>query len=247
MTNGAPNGGFRESFRGYNKDDVNSYITAAARSRSESDAAFKRTISEQKERIKSLEAALDTQKKEYDKKNAQIPDDLPQRAARLEVEALQREAVIAAQNESLSQKDEEIEMLRAKLAESDDNIRVSSGEEYDKLAEKAELYDKMSERMGSLLIRANEQADGIVADAGNRAGDIIAEAQNRANELEAEAINNSRESCRAVISNAANKLFAMANDVCGQANNDESVKSDSSEADKSGEILTGGEAADSAE
>lgn len=209
MANENPGGGFRESFRGYNKDDVNDYIASAAKQRADSDASQRRAMAELKEKIKALESALENCKKDYGEKMSRFPDGIVERAAKFEAEAAAREAIILAQNETIAKKDEEIERLKLEISKNEDNVSIGDSGEYDKLAEKAELYDKMSERMGNLLIRANEQSDGIISDAAKRADAMICDAKLRSDELLNEAAERCAESCRSVMREAAEKLLEM--------------------------------------
>ncbi len=152
---------FRTALNGFNKQDVNNYIEGMNRE-------FAGRISALQKRITELTNELEEQAA----KNA------PAKAA------AQSEAVIAALNEKLDAAGAENASLREKLAGSE-AMAVELRTKLENLsgaADKLDRYDRMSAKMGDLMISAASDADRIRSDAQNAAEETrrLAEERERA-------------------------------------------------------------------
>jgi cell division septum initiation protein DivIVA len=142
---------FRESFRGYNKDDVNAYIEQI-------NMKFSRKESDLRAQIAELEAsALRTS-------TETVTHDNTTESKLLEEVSSLKTAIdeLSAENES----------LKRRLATAEE----TSGDSHSEEAEKSKLYDSMSAQVGNILIVANSNAERILADAKEEADRIRREA-----------------------------------------------------------------------
>ncbi len=144
---------FRESFRGYNKDDVNAYIEQI-------NLKFSRKESELRAQIADLE------------NTCQMVSSASQPAEAVMVEEDPRDAEIEMLRESNASFQKEIEALKAQLA----SCQTTNDAEEAENAEKSKLYDSMSAQVGNILIVANSNAEKILSDAKAEAERIRAEA-----------------------------------------------------------------------
>ena len=148
---------FRESFRGYNKDDVNLYIEEINNKFARRETELKMQIDALKEESKNL----------YVEKSS-----VCSAADNDEINTLKCE------NNSLKS---EIENLKAEL-EKAKSFRANSAEN----DEKSKLYDSMSSQVGNILIVAQDNADKIVSNAKAESdrirSDAIADAEKSKNE-----------------------------------------------------------------
>ena len=144
---------FRESFRGYNKDDVNSYIE-------QMNIKFSRREAELLELLKNIPQ----------------PETAPEST---------ENGSLSSENESLR---ETVSRLEAELRSAkEDNDKLAS--ELDSLkaeAGDAESDEVTSERLGNILLIANENAEKIVREAKAEASRIISEANLKASSIEYE-------------------------------------------------------------
>ena len=138
---------FRESFRGYNKDDVNAYIEQIH-------ATFSRR-----------EEELRAQVEAYQRQGSRSPADPAP-----EIEMLRRE--METLRTELASCREENKTLKTQKDELQASLRTSG----DASAEKSRLYDSVSAQVGNILIVANSNADKILSDAKGEADRIQSEA-----------------------------------------------------------------------
>ncbi len=144
---------FRESFRGYNKDDVNAYIEQV-------NLKFNRRESELRAQIAELQSVAQPVA-------APTPAVVP--AENGELEALKAE---------LSAAKAENEELKTRLAKATANDSTEN-----ETAEKSKLYDSMSAQVGNILIVANSNAEKILNDAKTEAERIRTEASVEAEQI----------------------------------------------------------------
>ena len=179
---------FKSALGGYNKSDVNAYLTAVSAEIKAKDelyttqrARLEKELEIEKTARKTLSDQLDelgfelfaaqnevssSNQRETELKNAVMG--LSQRVAELE-EALAKKTSEAA--ESIDELDKICEM-----------IGVEADED-----EKAVLYDKLSDRVGEIMQKADSNAEQIMTGAMERADEIVENAQNQANEIVAAA------------------------------------------------------------
>ncbi len=147
---------FRKSMGGYNRDDVNGYIESLSSKYYYAESEYRRKIDDLEKKLKELEekvkkadefssTELKGLKEENEKGNLLIGklndkiDELSTRNNELEQE-----------NASLKSNKEELE-----------SIKESCSEAY----EKSNMYDKVSEQIGSMIVSANAKAEGIISEA----------------------------------------------------------------------------------
>ena len=163
---------FRESFRGYNKDDVNSYIEQI-------NLLFSRKEGELRAYIANLEMSLAT-----DPATAPTPA-MPMGNEGDGPSLDELKAKIASLEEALARVEEEKKTL-ASLQEKTSAEKAESDE-------KSKLYDTMSAQVGNILIVANTNADKILDDAKKEASRLINEAILEAEHIRSEAESEARE------------------------------------------------------
>ncbi len=144
---------FRESFRGYNKDDVNAYIEQV-------NLRFSRKESELRAQIADLQMMIDRQTSQEPMQEAQnpiVPDSSEE---------------IRALKDVIARLEAENDTLRAQAEKTHAEAETSMNES----AEKSRLYDSMSAQVGNILIVANNNAERILEDAKADAERIRADA-----------------------------------------------------------------------
>ena len=161
---------FRESLKGYNKGDVNAFIEQQDRLFAEAEGDYRRRLEAADHKIAELTA-----------QNQELTDRLnvSRESTDLGDKLAQAESRIAEITQQLAQKDAELEaagkrmgMLEQKLGESGGGDGPIDGEH-----EKAQLYDRMSRKIGDMFLSAGESADKIVSDARRNAEQITEEAE----------------------------------------------------------------------
>jgi len=154
---------FRDSFRGYCKEDVNRYLFEMNKNFSLLEDDYRDEIATLKEKIKKLESEA----------SAPSVDNSEAEALKMEIDSLKKENESLAS--SLLQKNQLIEELKKSPVVDDENI------------EKASLYDKMSNEIGNVFISANESAQTIISEANESAVKIKTAAANEAEAMKADA------------------------------------------------------------
>jgi len=177
---------FKEVRKGYDKDDVINYIESINKKFISIEDDYKKTITAQNNEIIKLTSLINTAPPE-----ASI-DELK----RIEEKNTECNNVINALNETIEKLNNEKTELNSELirlkSESTDIVNKED------LKHKADLYDKMSSQIGSMLIFANEkvdeflenaseQADEIIGNANKQAADIVSNANKQATDIVAEA------------------------------------------------------------
>ncbi len=88
---------------------------------------------------------------------------------------------VSAQNDTLRRENaamtQQLDELTRKLFEAESALSA------DEAAKKAELYDQMTSKLGSIMLNANTSAELLIGDAEKKAAAIIAEAERKAGEL----------------------------------------------------------------
>ncbi len=143
---------FRESFRGYNKEDVNSYIE-------QMNIKFSRRESE-------LLAMIQTENSNDDETDALTSS-------------------LSAENEALGKKIEELEEMLSS-AENERTLLSARIAELESKENDVSENAVTGERLGNILLIANENAEKIVQDAKAEASRIISEANLKASSIEYE-------------------------------------------------------------
>ena len=156
---------FRDSFRGYNKEDVNRYLCDMNRNFSQMEEDYKEEIAELKYKLKKIDDTA---------------AEVTKASGENEIELLKTEiSSLKAENDNLikkiAEKEQTIIELNSAVKPEDDNI------------EKASKYDKMSNDIGNVFISANESAKAIVNEANKTAAKIKEEASEEAEKMKQDA------------------------------------------------------------
>lgn len=184
---------FRSSIGGYNKKDVNDYITKADREFSE----YKASAEEEKARleagIKTAGEEAESSKRLLDEVKAEfeaLEDEIASLSMRLE-DAENHSAAIEKELEekksALLDSESELETVKAEKAVSDRmlsdaNARLAEIKENEENDQNA-LTEAISDKLNTLLAAANSEAEEIVTGAMNRSDEIIEDAKRRAEEI----------------------------------------------------------------
>ena len=164
---------FRSAVGGYNKQDVNNYIAKL----SQDFEAERRGLQGQ---LSELSAQLEAQKKLGSESN-----NMSERLAWLEDKLAQAEALVAAQSEQLDARGAELEELRTKLSEREQALALAHerigllSETEDKLRE----YDRMSSKVGEIMLEAASSAERIKAEAKLAADETLRSCAERERQL----------------------------------------------------------------
>lgn len=212
---------FRSAVGGYNKQDVNEYIASLSESFAREKEDYEKKLDDMIELVESLRAKC------AEKPEPEAPvsaEDAPDTTAELE----RANSLISEQTQKLEAKEEEIASLKARLSESEQSAaelreRLAG---FDDCAEKLRDYDRMSQKMGELMLKAASDAEKLREDARAQAESTLRESEERAKEITAreEEMSKELEKRYADAVDAINrKLAELVND--GFARLDESMKS----------------------
>lgn len=201
---------FRESFRGYNKDDVNTYIADQNEKFADMEADYKKEITDLRTEYNHLQS-VDTQLTDHIEKLNEANETIASLENKLAV-AREHEAAMAEELEKYRQQlslteakkqdgaAEMIAHLQNKLAESESIIAALTEANQElkeqnhalnestvlsdkaEISDKAQLYDQISQQIGSLILDAKSNADETVKRAQTTAAEILSRASAEADE-----------------------------------------------------------------
>lgn len=143
---------FRSSMSGFNKKDVNEYI-------SKLNYEYSQVIEGKDAEIAELKKTMDSLRAEFEQKLAQ-----PETEAAAELEKANN--LITAQTEQIEAQAQKLASLEAKLSEATSKL--------DFYGTKINQYDSMTTRMGEIFMEASSDADRIRTDAKAAAEALIA-------------------------------------------------------------------------
>jgi len=189
---------FRSQINGYNKSDVNAFIEEQNIRFSSSEASFRKTIEEKQEQIKALTKKLDELGVDDDSfvmsndEKKKLDESIKTKDAKIKsLEADLRKYKDSKEStnlkEKLEKKEEEIKELKAELKDCNAKLNKKITEQVEEAKtvavsnDNAQMYDKLSKQLGSMLIDAREVADHTIEEAKKEAERIINEAQENAN------------------------------------------------------------------
>ncbi len=199
---------FKNALGGYNKSEVNAYIAAAGAEMKEKEEACKLKV-ERAERDLALEkeahavtssqldelgfelyqakSELDAEKAAHKDASTKLDelafelygvkselDSATLRETELKNAALGLSARIAELENELAQKNDELQKLGELVGVDDDGSE---------LAQKAALYDKLSDRIGEIMLNADSNAELILNGAIERGDELLANAQTEADDI----------------------------------------------------------------
>ena len=167
---------FRRQARGYNKDDVNDFISRENIRFNKLEESYNKTIKEREREIAELNQTIT--ENEADK----------ERIVELEIKISELQQSVDGFNETLGEKDAIIDGLKSALDSTNEKLNVAntliddlknrpavpcsvpepsySYRQYDdSVIEKAEKYDSICDKVDEILAFAKEEADKIIAEA----------------------------------------------------------------------------------
>ena len=162
---------FRGAVGGYNKQDVNEYIASLSENFAKEKAEYEKKLDDLIELAESLRA----------KANENQSDNSPDAAVELD----RANSLIARQNQKLEEKQSQIDSLNTALKERDETIAElkTELERFRDCDEKLREYDRMSQKMGELMLRAASSAEQIKSDAELEAAKTLKNSEERRKEL----------------------------------------------------------------
>ena len=162
---------FRGAVGGYNKQDVNEYIASLSENFAKEKAEYEKKLDDLIELAESLRA----------KANENQSDNSPDAAVELD----RANSLIAGQNQKLEEKQSQIDSLNTALKERDETIAELKTEldRFKVCDEKLREYDRMSQKMGELMLRAASSAEQIKSDAELEAAKTLKNSEERSKEL----------------------------------------------------------------
>lgn len=196
---------FRTAMRGFNKEDVTEYIEKMNFNFKTDLDKMSGSLKKAEDELSQAQSKLDEFSSAYEE-NKSLKEELEK--LRTELDALrtsekelldkisENEELIEAQNDALDQLCKENEALKSVPAP------VCECKTDPEVEEKAKLYDKMSSKIGSVIIDANRNADSMISSAKSE-GNII--------------IENAKKEAEAIISDAKKEAENMYCDAKKQA------------------------------
>ena len=154
---------FKKAFKGYNKEDVNSYILSLNNTFEENKLTYEKAIREYNMRAED----------DY-RRICELTNELSE-ADELKRENENSAAIIASLKKELEEKNAQIEELCATVDSlTEANKMQSATNENDRM--KAEYYDNLCSKAGKILVIASDTAENILNRANEEACKIVGEA-----------------------------------------------------------------------
>lgn len=163
---------FRSAVGGYNKQDVNEYIASLSDDFAKERAEYEKKLDELSKEIDSLRA---------DKDAASAMPAFPDASVELDL----ANSLIAEQQQTLEKRTAELEALKAEHDGCIEKINSLEAEleRFKGSEEKLSEYDRMSKKMGELLLKAASSAEKIKAEAEVEAAEILSSSREKSREL----------------------------------------------------------------
>ncbi|MEE0970279.1 MAG: hypothetical protein U0M06_12990 [Clostridia bacterium] len=189
---------FRSSLKGYNKEDVNTYIIRMSEEFTLKEDSLRERAERSEKELSELEGNIKLLKSNEEDNAARLSDALKEiEELRKENQALfenkntydgdeiaekdkklsEQEAVIARQFEEIDKMREELQKLKCEKEAAEDKA-----DQYEELSRKAQLYDKTSANIGDAIISANKTAEEIISSAREEARIIVEKAEKELSE-----------------------------------------------------------------
>ncbi len=180
---------FRESFRGYQKDDVNRYITQIHEQFARENERTQKELRRLNDRIAEAEAlrpALEDAKGQVEALNKKLTscNEIASQAQQQKTDMAEQLAQLRAEKEALAS---ENAALHAKMEQmelhSAESVKSSAENE-----ENAKRYESMSHKIGDIILSAKAEAEEIIEDARQKSDEMLAEADRQAKEKQTNGI-----------------------------------------------------------
>ena len=164
---------FRTAVGGFNKQDVNEYIASLSEGFAKEKAEYEKKLDDLIELSESLRKKLEIEPQ----------NDSADNNATVELD--RANALIEEQNKQLSEKQSQIDSLNAALKAKTDELDAlrTDAERYKDCDEKLREYDRMSQKMGELMLKAASSAEQIKTDAEIEAARTLRESEEKKKEL----------------------------------------------------------------
>lgn len=201
---------FRTAVGGFNKEDVAQYIEKMNFEFNRDISIARNEAAEWKSKCEKIEKELESRKasgmetERYGAKIAVLEENLAKSEATVKelIEKLSdAEERLNAQNDALDKLCVENENLKS-------DVPVSESKTDPEIEEKAKLYDKMSSKIGMVIMDANRNADAVISAAKDEAAGIISSAETEAEHI----INNANEKAEAIYSDACRRADIFSNE-----------------------------------
>lgn len=182
---------FRESFRGYRKEDVNAYLEQMHIQFSKKEENYRKEIAELRGKGNTGSVSDDIGGSLIAENNElkSTVSDLNMKLSELRKSCGDSENLIAA----MRAEDEQIRAENLKLKQELLDLKIditkakSNGSDDENVRQKAEMYDKMSIQLGDMMITANKNADQIISEATKEAESLRASAAQEIEEYKEDA------------------------------------------------------------
>ncbi|MBR6051109.1 MAG: hypothetical protein IKP68_07900 [Clostridia bacterium] len=193
---------FKSAIGGYNKNDVNAYITAVSAEIKAKDELYRTQRARLEKELEIENKAKETLSGKLDELGFELFTAQSETAA-----ANQRETELKNTVMGLSERVAELEEALGKAEQSaaelekiGELVGIESGNESEA------LHDKLSERISEIMQKADSNAEQIMTGAMQRADELVENAQNQANEI-ISAAENEAKSLRDKYKNAAGDYY----------------------------------------
>ena len=171
---------FRKAIGGYNKEDVNSFIEEISARYNSAENEYQKKIKELQNQVNELRGELDAVKEETANELCELRETNENNGAVI-AELNEKLDKATNENEALTKENEALKIENAGLK--------AQSEQFASACEKSDMYDKVSEQIGSMIVSANAKAETIVKDAEQKAladrNDMIDNAASRIRNMNA--------------------------------------------------------------
>ncbi len=201
---------FRTAVGGFNKEDVAQYIEKMNFEFNRDISIARNEVTEWKSRCEKAEKELEGYKastmetERYGAKVAVLEENLAKSELTVKelIEKLSdAEERLSAQNDALDKLCVENEKLRS-------DVKTNAPETDSETEEKAKLYDKMSSKIGMVIMDANRNADAVISAAKDEAAGIISSAETEADDI----ISKANERAETIYNNACRRADIFSNE-----------------------------------
>ncbi|MCL2095623.1 MAG: DivIVA domain-containing protein [Oscillospiraceae bacterium] len=177
---------FRESFRGFNRDDVAEYIAKLSKDYAQNESGYKEQIAKLQAQVTELNNKAENQK----------PPDISRELE--EIRTLKENLdLLNSKNEKLKENLDLSELenseLKEKLRRLEEQLKEAQSQSRSEISGEEEIYKSVMEKLAQTVYSANKSAEDVIEKAELEASGIIAKAEQEAFGITAKA-NQKRES-----------------------------------------------------
>ena len=187
---------FRESFKGFNKDDVTAFIQKLSRDYAENEEKYKERIAKltaesksKSEEIEKLDETLKLQEnektsaREFQGSHAEVVNELSVKiaelSAQLEESKNAQEQAVRNLDAVKTEKDAAAEDLKNEIENLKNQLELNKS----KTEDEQKIYENITADLGGVIYTAKKSAEDIAAKAKAEAADILAKSKAEAEEI----------------------------------------------------------------